>query len=91
MTSGPESYRQWWGFERTTREVVLREYRHADDIRVACDEQGITHVRGPFLASEAAAMGMLKAKLAVAKSKASMKRLLASQPEKLLMSPSEMS
>jgi hypothetical protein len=84
MTAGPEPYRQWWGYVRTNSEIVLREYRHGDEIRAACDQLGIAHVRGPFIAIKAAALGMLKGKLAVAKSQASMKRLLASSPQKLL-------
>lgn len=84
MTTDVSPYRQWWGFERTTKEVVLREYRGGDEIRAACNEQGVIHVRGPFIAIKAAALGILKGKLAVAKSRAAMTRLLAASPQKLL-------
>lgn len=84
MTADASAYRQWWGFVRTTQEVVLREYRDGDEIREACDAQGVLHVRGPFIATKAAAMGLLKGKLAVAKSQASLKRILKSSPQKLL-------
>lgn len=75
---------QWWGYLRGDGSIVVKRYDGSGAVEVTAATDGVVHVRGPFVAfGRGAALGRLREKIAVAKTRAATLRLEKMKPVKL--------